>query len=349
MVHQIKNTGATVILVHPSLLKTTSAAAQQAGFPQDRLFQFSDQPNQPVSGVQDWREMIATPEATVGYAWPEMTPSEASTTVATVNYSSGTTGLPKGVCISHANLIANLDQAIYTKYLHKGHGPHDHPPERWVGFLPLYHAYGQLWTILLATKLDVPVYVMKAFQYADFLRVIQTYRITHLHTAPPILVMLSKRPETAQYDLSSVTDVLCGAAPLAKELQNDIMRRFNCQVNQGWGMTEVTCGALHVPGGIKDDSGSVGQLNPNTEARLVDEEGREVAEGEPGELYVRGPQVCLRYWKNEAATRESLSEDGWLKTGDVAVCRKDWFWIVDRKKVGSSVMWLTMGLTWCRS
>jgi acyl-coenzyme A synthetase/AMP-(fatty) acid ligase len=146
--------------------------------------------------------------------------------------------------------------------------------------------------------------------------------------------MLSKRPETAKYDISSVTDVLCGAAPLSKELQNDVSRRFNLQVNQGWGMTEVTCGAIHVPGGVHDDSGSVGQLDPNTECKLLDDDGKEVALGEPGEMYIRGPQVCLRYWKNEEATKESISGDKWLKTGDVAICdRRGYFWIVDRKKV----------------
>ena len=175
---------------------------------------------------------------------------------------------------------------------------------------------------------------MKQFVYGDFLQAIQDFKITHLQIAPPILVMFSKRPETGKYDLSSVTDVLCGAAPLSKELQNDVSRRFKMQINQGWGMTEVTCGALHVPGGVNDDSGSVGQLDPNTECKLLDDDGNEVKIGEPGEMYVRGPQVCLRYWKNDVATKESISEDKWLRTGDVAVCdERGYFWIVDRKKV----------------
>jgi 4-coumarate--CoA ligase len=184
----------------------------------------------------------------------------------------------------------------------------------------------------MAIKLMVPVYIMKQFQFEEFLRVIQRYKITHLQVAPPILVMISKRPETPRYDLSSVTDILCGAAPLSKELQNEVSARFGCQIVQGWGMTEVTCGAIHVPGGTWDDSGSVGQLDPNCECKLLDDDGKEVSVGEPGEIYVRGPQVCLRYWRNEAATKESLSPDGWLKTGDVAIVKDGWFWIVDRKK-----------------
>ena len=220
------------------------------------------------------------------------------------------------------------------RFLDKPFNRRNHPPERWVGFLPLYHAYGQLYTIIMAAKLQIPVYVMKQFVYEDFLKVIQNHKITHLQVAPPILVMLTKRPETAAYDLSSVTDILCGAAPLSKELQNNVSKRFNVQINQGWGMTEVTCGAIHVPGGVHDESGSVGQLDPNTECKLLDDDGKEVALGKPGEMYIRGPQVCLRYWRNVAATKESISSDKWLRTGDVAICdERGYFWIVDRKKV----------------
>jgi 4-coumarate--CoA ligase len=334
IVHQIKNTGAQVILAHPTMVKTAVSAAAQAGISKGRIFQFADFDCPTLEGVKDWRHLICTPDQGDRYSWPKLTPHESVNTVATINYSSGTTGLPKGVCVSHHNLIANIEQTIFMRYLHKPFTKETRPPERWVGFLPLYHAYGQLYTILMALKLQVPVYVMKQFVYADFLRVVQDHKVTHLQVAPPILVMLSKRPETANYGLSSVTDVLCGAAPLSKELQNDVSKRFNLQIVQGWGMTEVTCGAIHVPGGVYDDSGSVGQLDPNTECMLLDDDGKEVELGEPGEMYIRGPQVCLRYWKNDVATKESISEDKWLRTGDVAVYdKRGYFWIVDRKKV----------------
>jgi 4-coumarate--CoA ligase len=345
MAHQIKNTGAQVMLVHPTMLKTAVAAAQRAGLPKSRLFQFSDRENPTHDGVKDWRYLIGSQDEGERYSWPRLSPEESVNTVATINYSSGTTGLPKGVCVSHHNLIANIEQTIYMRDLHKPYTRDTRPAERWIGFLPLYHAYGQLYTILMAVKLQTPVYVMKQFVYADFLQTVQDFKITHLQIAPPILVMLSKRPETKNYDLSSVTDVLCGAAPLSKELQNDVSKRFNIQINQGWGMTEVTCGAIHVPGGVNDDSGSVGQLDPNTECMLLDDDGKEVKVGQPGEIYIRGPQVCLKYWKNEEATKDSISEDKWLKTGDVAICdERGYFWIVDRKKV-SSVSSYTLILT----
>ncbi|KAL2202914.1 4-coumarate-CoA ligase [Sarocladium strictum] len=333
LVHQITNTTAKVILAHPKMIPSILEASSKAGLSKDKIFQFSDERNPPLDGIPDWQDMIGSPEEGESWHWPNMSTRDSTTTVATINYSSGTTGLPKGVCVSHYNLIANVEQTIVMRYAKKPYPFEKRPKERWVGFLPLYHAYGQLYTILMAIKLNVPVYVMAEFRYEDFLAVIGKYKITSLQIAPPILVMLSKRPETARYDLSSVRDVLCGAAPLSRELQNECQRRFDIQINQGWGMTEVTCGALHVPGGVKDDSGSVGQLDPNCECKLVDDDGNEVEMGKPGEMYVRGPNVCLRYWRNEVATKESLDEEGWLKTGDIAICNKEgYFWIVDRKK-----------------
>jgi acyl-coenzyme A synthetase/AMP-(fatty) acid ligase len=187
----------------------------------------------------------------------------------------------------------------------------------------------------MAPKLQITVYVMKKFVYEDFLRYIQEYKATHLQVVPPILTMLDKRPETGQYDLSGVKNILCGAAPLSKELQSSLCRRFKVNIIQGWGMTELTCGAIHVPGGVYDDSGSVGRLHPNCECMLIDDEGNEITQpGTPGELCIKGPQVCLGYWKNEEATNEIMfgGADRWLKSGDIAVIKDNWFWIVDRKK-----------------
>ena len=328
--HQLKNTGAQCIFAHPSMVRNAVAAARAAGLPKSRIFQFSDEQCPTFEGVPDWSEILASPSDAQNYRWRDFTPEESVNIVATINYSSGTTGLPKGVCVSHHNLIANVEQTIFMRWpnLKPGDAP---PRERWLGFLPLYHAYGQLYACLIATKTSTPIYVMKQFVYTDFLQAIQDYKITHLQVAPPILVMLSKRPETARYDLSSLEWMLCGAAPLGKELQNEVTRRFGTPVKQGWGMTEVTCGSI-----IQiepDDSGTVGKLIPNTECKLCDDDGNEVGPGQPGEMYIRAPNVCLRYWKNEAATRDSLSPDGWLRTGDVAVVNEhEDFWIVDRKK-----------------
>ncbi|KAL4868294.1 hypothetical protein BDV12DRAFT_185981 [Aspergillus spectabilis] len=324
--HQLKDTGAQVIIVHPSLVGTAVKAARTAGVSNERIYQFSDDEElcEVVDGVRDWRCMIGTEEEGETWKWDEMVGESAL----------WPTGLPKGVCGSHYNLVANAQQTIFMRDQGLPHAvvPASRPEERWVGFLPLYHAYGQLYACIMAPKLSFSVYIMKKFVYEDFLATIQIYRITHLQVAPPILIMLDKRPETSRYDLSSVKNILCGAAPLSPDLQNRIQSRFQINVVQRWGMTEVTCGAIHVPGGLYDKSGSVGLLDPNCDAKLLDEDGNPVTPGEAGELYVRGPNICLGYWRNEEATKASLDSDGWLQTGDIIIVRDDWFWVVDRKK-----------------
>jgi 4-coumarate--CoA ligase len=310
------------------------AAAKQVGLSKSRIFLFADTPQEVIDGVRDWRGMLGTTEEADNYYVKQFSPNKARRTIATVNYSSGTTGLPKGVCISHSALIANIEQTKFMQYGHLPEGTHDRPPERWVGFLPLYHAFGQLFVMGMSSKMHVPIHIMKSFILTDFLRIIQTKRITTLQLVPPVLVLLAKRPEVAEYDLSSLKKAVCAAAPLSKELQNEVSQRCGMKILQGWGMTELTCGAMTVPWLYDDDSGSVGLPYANTEVKLLDDDGKEVGAGTPGELYVRGPHVCLGYWKNETATKETLDSEGWLKTGDVAIRNKDcWFWIVDRKKV----------------
>lgn len=242
--------------------------------------------------------------------------------------------------VSHYNIIANVEQSLYMRRLKSASSDSLQPSafegheERWLSFLPLYHAYGQLWGQGGVAKTLTPAYFMKSFDYRKWLSYVQKYRITHVQTAPPILVLLAKRPETREYDLSSLKNILCGAAPFGKELQSDVMSSIgqNLVVTQAYGMTELTCCAMNVPGLMTDVSGSIGLLDPNCECRLVDDDGREVGEGTPGEMCIRGPNRCLGYWRNEQATRDTIDDEGYLKTGDVAVKRKGWYWIVDRKK-----------------
>jgi len=332
-VYQIQNTECKAILVEPLLLPTLLKAASKTKFPKERIFLFSDKTTNPSDGVHDWRVLLGQGPTADSWNWEPMNPYQSRTTVAALNYSSGTTGLPKGVMISHQNVIANVEQSIYMRDLEQPYKPDFRPPERWLGFLPLYHAYGQLWSIISAARTLSPCYFMRSFVYVKFLENIQKHSITHIQTAPPVLVMLAKRPETEKYDLSSLKNILCGAAPLSKELQNEVSAKFDLKVVQTWGMTEVTCSCLHVPGGRDDRSGSVGHIDPNASIKLIDDEGKEVGVGERGEIHVKGPNVCMGYWRNEKAIKETFDEDGFLKTGDVAIRDGNgWYWIVDRKK-----------------
>lgn len=209
----------------------------------------------------------------------------------------------------------------------------NHDPQRWLNILPLYHAFGQLWNIVMACKYGITTYVMGKFHFDQFLHHVQTYRITQVVTAPPLLVMLSKRPETSKFDISSLGNIICGGAPLSKELQNDVAWRFRVSIKQTWGGTELTCSATLSPGGMKDENGSAGMLLPNMECKLLDDEGKEVGIGERGEAYFKGPNICLGYWRNEAATTNAISADTFYRTGDVAIRDKSgMFYVVDRKK-----------------
>lgn len=329
--YQLDNTGAKMILVEPQFLDIVLKAAEKKKFPRERIFLFDDKPSTVQHGVKDWLTILGSESESKSWQWHRMSSEESKKRIAVLNYSSGTTGLPKGVMISHQNVIANVEQSLYMRRLEQPAG--EPPAERWLGFLPLYHAYGQLWSIAGAAKNKTPCYFMRSFNYAKWLSHIQNHRITHIQTAPPILVMLAKREETKQYDLSSLVNILCGAAPLSKELQNEVSERFGLKVVQTWGMTEVTCSCLHVPGGMDDRSGSVGYIDPNSEMKLVDEDGKEVGVGERGEICVRGPNICLGYWKNDRATKETFDDDGFLRSGDIAIRdEKGWYWIVDRKK-----------------
>ncbi|KAJ0130923.1 Uncharacterized protein HZ326_25983 [Fusarium oxysporum f. sp. albedinis] len=331
--YQMEAVEPALVLVHPDLLETALAAATKAKIPQDRLFQFSDIECSPSRGVQDWRTMCASAVGSEAWDWDPLTGDTATSTIAAINFSSGTTGLPKGVCISHYNLVANVMQSIFNRYESTKYSETNPATETWLAFLPLYHAYSQLWTINIACRLQIPVYIMRKFKFQNYLESIERFKVTALQTVPPILVMLAKRPETNQYDLSSVKHIVTGAAPLSRELQNEVSRRFNLVVTQGWGMTETTCIGLINSTTIPCTSGSVGCLLPNTQAMLVDEQQTEILDAEtPGELWIRGPQMMLGYWRNESATNETKTSDGWVKTGDVALFQGGKFWIVDRKK-----------------
>jgi acyl-CoA synthetase (AMP-forming)/AMP-acid ligase II len=332
--YQMKLTNAAAVLVHPSVLETGIAAARRAGIALDKLYIFSNHEEREIKGVHNWRQLLAPLADSAGWQWDALSGQTSRNTVAVINFSSGTTGLPKGVCITHHNLVANTAQSVWARFYHPT-SPNvsgESQPQRWVSFLPLYHAYSQLWTINLALKESISVYIMEKFHFEDLLRNIQTYKITALFVVPPVMILLSKRRETENYDISSLQHITCGAAPLAPDLQRNLCQRFKFIIGQGWGMTETTCVAAIVPG-HEMSIGTVGKLLPNTQAKLVDEQGHEVkAEGQEAEVMIRGPQVMLKYWDNEAATLESLSSDGWYRTGDVAMVKNNDFIIVDRLK-----------------
>ncbi len=246
--------------------------------------------------------------------------------VVVLPYSSGTTGLPKGVMLTHHNLVANICQCDHA-IVYQPEG------EVALAFLPFFHIYGMqvLMNGLLAN--GVTVITLPRFDLDQALSLVQQHRITRFFAVPPVVLALAKHPAVDSYDLSSLVQVFSGAAPLGAEIAMEAQTRIGCEVVQGYGMTELSPVSHTTPPGMFK-AGSSGVTVSNTESRIVDPDtGEDQPFGERGELWVRGPQVMKGYLNNPDATAATLDSDGWLHTGDVAIIDEDHHMtIVDRVK-----------------
>lgn len=255
----------------------------------------------------------------------EQVPVDLDDHVVVLPYSSGTTGLPKGVMLTHRNLVANLCQ------IEAGLAVED--DEVALAVLPFFHIYGMqvLMNGLLAQ--GVTVITVPRFDLEQVLGLIQDQRVTRFFAVPPIVLALAKHPLVDSYDLSSLRQIFSGAAPLSAELALEAGARVGCEVVQGYGMTEMSpVSHLTPPGQFK--AGTCGVTVPNAECRIVDPvTGADQPAGGDGELWVRGPMVMKGYLNNPEATALTVDADGWLHTGDIGVIDTDGhLTIVDRVK-----------------
>ncbi|HTM31271.1 MAG TPA: AMP-binding protein [Vicinamibacterales bacterium] len=244
--------------------------------------------------------------------------------VAVLPYSSGTTGLSKGVMLTHRNLLANLVQidAIETAEL-----------KAMIACLPFFHIYGMVVVMNLGLMRGATCVTLQKFDLEAFLRVLQDWPIDVAHIVPPIAVALAKHPVVDNYNLSHLRWLFSGAAPFGPHLTDAVEARLGVKVRQGYGMTEASPATHYtVPGAER--TGKIGPLMPSTEGRMVDPQtGLDVAVGEAGEVWVRGPQVMKGYLNNPEATAKTVDADGWLHTGDIGVVDADGYLeIVDRLK-----------------
>ncbi|GAB3125259.1 AMP-binding protein [Glaciibacter psychrotolerans] len=257
---------------------------------------------------------------------------DPATHIAVLPYSSGTTARPKGVMLSHRNLVANVEQArgLLTVVA----------DDRLLAVLPFFHIYGMTVLLNLAFKQRSALVTMPRFDLTEFLRIMQDHACSYVFIAPPIAVALAKHPLVDAFDLSSVHTILSGAAPLDGALSDAVAARLGCRMLQGYGMTEASPVTQLIPQNALDVSpDSVGYTIPNMQCKLISTAtGAEIdlpAEGmsEPGELLVRGPNVMLGYLGNEQATHEAIDAEGFLHTGDIAtVSAEGVVKIVDRSK-----------------
>ncbi|ELT94744.1 hypothetical protein CAPTEDRAFT_128974 [Capitella teleta] len=246
-------------------------------------------------------------------AFPANVTFDPKEDMAALPYSSGTTGLPKGVMLSHYSILANVEQLSTTGGVEYRPGE-----ETIIGILPFFHIYGQVVTLLSGLFRGATIVTLPKFDTKLYLDSIVNHKASYLHIVPPIMLFLAKHPMVDQYDLSGVDSALIGAAPIGKEAVAKVEERIGPQlmIRQGFGMTEMSP-VTHIM--VKGDTqfDKCGALLANTESKFIDlETGDAVGPGVEGEMCVRGPQMMKGYFKNKAATDETIV-DGWLHTGDV--------------------------------
>ena len=293
--HQLDDAGAEMLVTVPAFLETARAAAEGSAVAEIAVIGAAD-------GATALESLLGEPI--------DQVPVDNADHVAVLPYSSGTTGLPKGVMLTHRNLVANVAQI--GGFLTYGED------EAALAALPFFHIYGMqvLMNALLAS--GVKVVTMPRFDMEAALGLVESERITRFFAVPPMVLGLARHPAVDRYDLSSLKQVFSGAAPLGADLAAEAAARVGCEVVQGYGMTEMSPVSHGTPEGWFRP-GTSGVTLPNTEIRIVDPvTGADQGSGGTGELWVRGPQVMKGYLNNPEATAATIDPDGWLHTGDVA-------------------------------
>jgi acyl-CoA synthetase (AMP-forming)/AMP-acid ligase II len=308
---QLADAGASVLVTVPPFLEVARAAAEKAGVGEVIVFGEAE-------GATPFASLLTAGDT------PPHVRIDPSRDLAALPYSSGTTGLPKGVELTHANLVANARQSQAAI----GFTADDVV----VGVAPFFHAIGQNLILPCSLRAGATVVSMPRFDLAGFLGLIQDHRATSTIVVPPIMLALAGHPMVDAYDLSSLRFLGCGAAPLGAEVEQRCADRLGCVVAQGFGMTEGAATFAIAPLDAPR-RGSAGRLLGGTQARIVDPGGGDLGPGRTGELWLRGPQVMRGYRNHPEATARTITPDGWLRTGDLCYLDADgYLFVVDRLK-----------------
>ncbi len=309
--HQLNDSGAELLITVPMFLETATEGTAGSHAQQVVIIGGSDN--------------ATSLEAFFGEAIEQQVVVDLDEHIVVLPYSSGTTGLPKGVMLSHRNLVVNVDQVLVSAEFRPG--------EVAAGFLPFFHIYGM--TVLMNVHLagGGSIVTLPRFDLALFLQISQDYKSRRMWIVPPVALALAKHPLVDEYDLSNLEQIFSGAAPLGAEPSDAVAARLDCLSLQGYGMTELSP-VSHVTPASAPRSGASGLALPNTECQIVDiDNGSVLPTGQEGELWIRGPQVMKGYLNNPEATANTVTPDGWLKTGDIAIIDADgYMFIVDRLK-----------------
>ena len=277
----------------------------------------------PPSGARTWRQLLAVtrddPARTEGGGPVE------DDALALLQYTSGTTGMPKGAMLTHANLLANQRQMERTR-LRVEEG------DVVLCVLPLFHIYALNVAMAFTLARGATLLIVERFDPLSTLADIATHRASIIIGAPPMYIAWLNTPGVDDQDLASVRFAISGAAPLPRQVLNRWRGELDIPIWEGYGLTETAPVLTSVAMGQDVVPGSVGLPLPDVELRIVDDKGAPVPEGDPGEVLVRGPNVFAGYWNDGQATKEVLDADGWFATGDIGYLDAGHLYLVDRKR-----------------
>ncbi|KAF4983292.1 hypothetical protein FZEAL_1277 [Fusarium zealandicum] len=305
---QLVDSRAKALVTHKAFLQTACRGAELAGLKKENILLLGDERDD-TGRFRHWTE-VTDKEAWLKAKRPTIDPQKD---LAYLAYSSGTTGLPKGVMLTHYNMVANACQ--FSKF--------DVKMLSWemdaqLGILPFFHIYGLGIVLNLSLISGAKCVVMAKFDLEKACKLIQDHRLTFMYVPPPVVLALGKHPLVSQYDLSSLRFINSGAAPLSQDLVDSVFERLGVMVKQGYGLTETSPAVTsQLIDEWKRYLGSIGKLMPNMQAKIVDAEGKELPPNESGELLLKGPNVFGGYWNKPELNKETFTEDGWFKTGDV--------------------------------
>lgn len=310
---QLHDSGARFLLTIPQLLAKAREAAAASSV--EKIFVIGE-----AEGAISFESLLANAGET---APAPIFPHED---LAALPYSSGTTGFPKGVMLTHHNLVSMLCQLQANDALNED--------DTMVCVVPMYHLYGLHVVVNLALRSGATVVTLPRYDLNQFLEVLEKYHVTVAPLVPPLVLALSRAPEVENHDLFNLRLIHCGAASLPQNVAVECSRRLKCQIRYGYGLTEVSPLSHATVPNKRDEPGSVGYCLPNTECKIVDPlSGAELGPNEEGEIWIRGPQVMKGYLGNPEATAEMIDEDCWLRSGDIGyVDEQGRLFVVDRLK-----------------
>lgn len=340
--YQMQNSGAKYIICLDILLPRVSAIKEETDlehvlvtriadylpFPKNLIYPFIQKRQynlvvkvEESEHVHDFKNVIAN--TSENYEKVEI---DATKDLALLQYTGGTTGKPKGVMLTHYNLVANVQMA--TAWISKA----EQDKEVVLGVLPFFHVYGMTTVMNLSIMYGAKMILLPKFEAGEVLKTIQKHKPTLFPGAPTIYIGLLNHPDIHKYNLSSIKACISGSASLPLEVQEQFESITKGKLVEGYGLTETSPVTHANPIWGRRVHGSIGLPWPDTDAKIVKEgTNEELPIGEVGEIVVKGPQVMKGYWNNEEATNEVLT-DGWLHTGDMGKMDEDgYFYVVDRK------------------